>query len=95
MQQLDLLETRAKEVPAKQRSSVRQAHPKASNGLSQLGVRHRIAACVWTGRASDAVGQRLERKIKGCEPDGSITLLLLMFLGAVENAVVPGQRLRV
>ena len=72
-----------------------QAAQMLSNGLSRLGVRHRIAACVWTGCVSDATGQRLERKIKGCELGGSITLLLLMFSGAVENAVVPRQRLRV
>ena len=72
-----------------------QAAKMPSNALSQPGVRHRGAACVWAGWAVDAVGQHLERKIKGCELDGSITLLLLMFLGAVENAVVPRQRLRV
>ena len=66
-----------------------------SNTLSKPGVRHRIAACVWTGRAPDAVGQRLERKIKGREPNGSIALVMLMFLGVVENAMVPRQRLRV
>ena len=71
-----------------------QAAQLPSDALSQPSVRHRIAACVWTGCASDAAGQRLERKIKGYEPDGSITLLLLMFLGAVENAVVPQRRLR-
>ena len=72
-----------------------QAAQTPSDALSQLGVRHRDAARVWAGWATDAAGQRLERKIKGCELDGSITLLLLMFLGAVENAVVPRQRLRV
>ena len=72
-----------------------QAAQVPSNALSQLGARHRIAARVWTGCASDATGQRLERKIKGCELGGSIALVLLMFLGAVENAVVPRQRLRV
>ena len=71
-----------------------QAAQIPSNALSRLGVRHRIAACVWTGWAVDAVGQHLERKIKGYEPSGSIALLLLIFLGAVENAVVPRQRLR-
>ena len=94
MKQLGSLKTRAKEVPGKQRSSVHQTHPKASNALSKLGVRHRGATCVRAGWAVDAVGQHLERKIKGHEPDGSITLLLLMFLGAVENAVVPQRRLR-
>ena len=95
MKQLGSLKTRAKEVPAKQRSSVRQAHPKASNTLSQQGVRFRALSCVWNGRAADAVGQRVEGKIKGREPNGSIALVLLMFLGAMENAVVPRQRLRV
>ncbi|MCR9195398.1 MAG: hypothetical protein NXH88_11735 [Hyphomonas sp.] len=65
-----------------------------SNALSQLGMRHRGATCVRAGWAADAVGQHLERKIKGCEPNGSIALLLLMFLGAVEFAAVPQQRLR-
>lgn len=63
--------------------------------LSQPGVLHRIATCIWVRCAADAVGQRLERKIKRYEPNGSITLLLLMFLGAMENAVMPRQRLRV
>ena len=71
-----------------------QAAQMPSNALSQQGARFRALACVWTGRVADAVGQRLEGKIKECEPDGSITLLLLMFLGAVEFAAVPRQRLR-
>lgn len=66
-----------------------QAAQMPSNTLSQLGARHRSATSIWVRCAADAVGQRLERKIKGCELDGSITLLLLTFLGAVENAVVP------
>ena len=94
MKQLGSLKTRAKEVPGKQRSSVRQTPPKASNALSQQGVRFRALACFWTGRAADAVGQHLEGKIKEREPIGSIALVLLMFSGAVENAVVPRQSLR-
>ena len=71
-----------------------QAAQTPSAALSQPGVQHRDAARVWAGWAADAVGQHLERKIKGCELDGSITLLLLMFLGAVEFAAVPQRRLR-
>ena len=71
-----------------------QAAQMPSNTLSQLGVRHRIATCIWVRCAADAVGQCLERKIKAREPNGSIALVLLMFLSAVENAVVPRQRLR-
>ena len=71
-----------------------QAAQTPSNTLSHLGVRRRGAACVWAGWAVDAVGQHLERKIKGCEPNVSIALVLLMFLGAVEFAAVPRQRLR-
>ena len=72
-----------------------QAAQMPSNTLSQQVVRLRALACVWTGQAADATGQRLERKIKEREPNGSIALVLLMFLGAVEFVVVPRQRLRV
>ena len=71
-----------------------QATQVPSNALSQLGVRRRIATCIWVRCAADAVRHRLERKIKAREPNGSIALVLLMFLGAMENAVVPRQRLR-
>lgn len=72
-----------------------QAVQMPSNTLSQPGVLHRIATCIWVRCAADAVGQRLERKIKGREPNGSIALVLLMFLGAVEFVAVPRERLRV
>ena len=72
-----------------------QAAQTPSAALSQPDVQHRDAARVWAGWAADAVGQHLEGKIKELEPMGSIALVLLMFLGAVDNAVVPRRRLRV
>lgn len=71
-----------------------QAAQTPSNALSQLGVHDRAMACAWAGWAPDAAEQRLEGEIKEREPNGSIVLVLLMFLGAVEFVVVPRELLR-